>query len=378
MSPTPQRANLKDELTPDELTLELAEKAFATPQEGRSLGVDPETGHEVVAKDGRYGPYVTEVLPEAGRARRRRGQRRKKGKKPTGPKPRTGSLLRSMDLETVTLEDALRLLSLPRVVGVDPNTNEEITAQNGRYGPYLKRGTDSRSLATEEQMFDITLDEALKIYSEPKRRGGQGASAPPLRELGNDPATGKPMVIKDGRFGPYVTDGETNASLRKGDDVLSITDERAAELLADRRARGPVKRTTKKAAKKKAPAKKAGQEGQPRRLARIRRCATRRPRSARDHQVQRPGQLGRRGAAAQFDDLADVPAQRLGVERAADRDRRRQHVALLQLGELGEPGGLVDRVADHRVLEAGLGADVAGDGAARRHPDAELGLAQAP
>jgi DNA topoisomerase I len=260
--PTPQRANLKDELTPDELTLELAEKAFATPQEGRSLGVDPETGHEVVAKDGRYGPYVTEVLPAPPEAPDDgAGSAAKKPKKPTGPKPRTGSLLRTMDLETVTLEDALRLLSLPRVVGVDPNTNEEITAQNGRYGPYLKRGTDSRSLATEEQMFDITLDEALKIYSEPKRRGGQRASAPPLRELGNDPATEKPMVIKDGRFGPYVTDGETNASLRKGDDVMSLTDERAAELLADRRARGPVKRTKKAAkkapAKKKAAAKKA-------------------------------------------------------------------------------------------------------------------------
>lgn len=258
----PQRANLKDELTPDELTLELAEKLFATPQEGRSLGVDPATGHEIVAKDGRYGPYVTEVLPEPpddGDA----GSTAKKGKKPTGPKPRTGSLLRSMDLETVTLEDALRLLSLPRVVGVDPNTGEEITAQNGRYGPYLKRGTDSRSLATEEQMFDITLDEALKIYAEPKRRGGQRATAPPLRELGEDPATGKPMVIKDGRFGPYVTDGETNASLRKGDDVLSITDERAAELLADRRARGPVKRTKKASAKKttkKAAAKKAAKK----------------------------------------------------------------------------------------------------------------------
>ncbi|HYZ66209.1 MAG TPA: type I DNA topoisomerase, partial [Mycobacterium sp.] len=256
--PKPQRANLKDELTPDELTLDLAEKLFSTPQEGRSLGVDPETGHEIVAKDGRYGPYVTEVLPEPEEPEDGAGSMAKKGKKPTGPKPRTGSLLRSMDLETVTLEDALRLLSLPRVVGVDPNTNEEITAQNGRYGPYLKRGTDSRSLATEEQMFDITLDEALKIYAEPKRRGGQRAAAPPLRELGNDPATGKPMVIKDGRFGPYVTDGETNASLRKGDDVLSITDERAAELLADRRARGPVKRTKKAAAKKKAPAKKAG------------------------------------------------------------------------------------------------------------------------
>jgi DNA topoisomerase-1 len=254
----PQRANLNDSLTPDELTLELAEKLFSTPQEGRSLGVDPVTGHEIVAKDGRYGPYVTELLPEPEEPRDEgsAGAPAKKGKKPTGPKPRTGSLLRSMDLEAVTLEDALKLLSLPRIVGVDPATSEEITAQNGRYGPYLKRGTDSRSLATEDQMFTVTLDEALKIYSEPKRRAGQGAAAPPLRELGADAASGKPMVIKDGRFGPYVTDGETNASLRKGDDVLSITDERAAELLADRRARGPVKRT-KKAPAKKAPAKKA-------------------------------------------------------------------------------------------------------------------------
>jgi DNA topoisomerase I len=258
----PQRANLNDSLTPDELTLELAEKLFSTPQEGRSLGVDPVTGHEIVAKDGRYGPYVTELLPEPEEPRDEgsAGASAKKGKKPTGPKPRTGSLLRSMDLETVTLDDALKLLSLPRIVGVDPATSEEITAQNGRYGPYLKRGTDSRSLTTEDQMFTVTLDEALKIYSEPKRRAGQGAAAPPLRELGADPASGKPMVIKDGRFGPYVTDGETNASLRKGDDVLSITDERAAELLADRRARGPVKRT-KKAPAKKAPAKKAAKRG---------------------------------------------------------------------------------------------------------------------
>ncbi|OBH26280.1 type I DNA topoisomerase [Mycobacterium sp. E1319] len=250
----PQRANLNDSLTPDELTLEVAEQLFATPQEGRVLGVDPATGHEIVAKDGRYGPYVSEVLPEP--PDDDSGAPAKKGKKPTGPKPRTGSLLRSMDLQTITLEDALRLLSLPRVVGVDPATGEEITAQNGRYGPYLKRGTDSRSLATEEQMFDITLDEALKIYAEPKRRGRQAAAAPPLRELGADPVSGKPMVIKDGRFGPYVTDGETNASLRKGDDVASVTDERAAELLADRRARWPVKRPAKKATRK-APAKKA-------------------------------------------------------------------------------------------------------------------------
>ena len=252
--PTPQRANLSEEITPDELSLELAETLFATPQEGRVLGVDPESGHEIVARDGRYGPYVTEVLPpppdEDG------GVSAKKGKKPTGPKPRTGSLLRSMDLQTITLDDALKLLSLPRLVGVDPQSGEEITAQNGRYGPYLKRGTDSRSLATEEQIFDITLDEALRIYAEPKRRGRQGVAAPPLRELGNDSATGKPMVIKDGRFGPYVTDGETNASLRKGDDVLTITDERAAELLADRRARGPVKKAAKKTVRRKAATKK--------------------------------------------------------------------------------------------------------------------------
>jgi len=266
--PTPQRANLNDSWTPDELTLELAEELFATPQGGRSLGVDPDTGHEIVAKDGRYGPYVTEVLPaipdlDAGdTGGDESGAPAKKAKKPTGPKPRTGSLLRTMDLQTVTLEDALRLLSLPRAVGVDPSSGEEITAQNGRYGPYLKRGTDSRSLATEEQMFDITLEDALKIYAEPKRRGRQGAAAPPLRELGTDPASGQPMVVKDGRFGPYVTDGETNASLRKGDEVASITDERAAELLADRRSRGPAKRPAKKVARK-APAKKAAAKKSP-------------------------------------------------------------------------------------------------------------------
>jgi DNA topoisomerase-1 len=258
--PTPQRANLHDSLTPDELTLEVAEELFATPQEGRSLGVDPESGHEVVAKDGRYGPYVTEVLPKPDDDDGTAGQPAKKGKKPTGPKPRTGSLLRSMDLQTVTLEDALKLLSLPRVVGVDPDSKEEITAQNGRYGPYLKRGNDSRSLATEDQIFDVTLEEALKLYAEPKRRGRQGAAAPPLRELGNDQASGQPMVIKDGRFGPYVTDGETNASLRKGDDVLSITDARASELLADRRARGPVKKTAKRPAAKKTAAKKTAKK----------------------------------------------------------------------------------------------------------------------
>ncbi|MEV2222929.1 type I DNA topoisomerase [Nocardia vinacea] len=251
-----QRANLPDDLPPDELTAAVAEKLFSTPQEGRTLGTDPATGHEIVAKEGRFGPYVTEILPEPA-AEEAPAPAKKTAKKAAAPKPRTGSLFKDMDLATITLDDALKLLSLPRVVGADPASGEEITAQNGRYGPYLKKGTDSRSLLNEDQIFTVTLDEALKIYAEPKRRGRQAASAAALRELGNDSATGKPMVIKDGRFGPYVTDGETNASLRKGDEVDSITDERASELLADRRARGPVKKTAKKAAAKKTPAKKA-------------------------------------------------------------------------------------------------------------------------
>ncbi|MTE12270.1 type I DNA topoisomerase [Nocardia aurantiaca] len=255
-NPVSQRANLPDDLPPDELTPEVAEKLFATPQEGRSLGIDPATGHEIVAKEGRFGPYVTEVLPEPVEEVDT-GAKKTTKKAADKPKPRTGSLFKSMSVESVTLEEALRLLSLPRVVGVDPTSGDEITAQNGRYGPYLKKGTDSRSLADEEQIFTVSLEDALKIYAEPKRRGGQSASAPPLRELGVDPVSEKPMVIKDGRFGPYVTDGETNASLRKGDEVESITDARASELLADRRARGPVKKAAKKTAKKAAAKKTA-------------------------------------------------------------------------------------------------------------------------
>ncbi|MGH3707049.1 MAG: type I DNA topoisomerase [Pseudonocardiaceae bacterium] len=242
-----RRANLTDDLPPDELTPEVAERLFATPVEGRSLGTDPGTGHEIVAKEGRYGPYVTEVLPDDS-PEPDKGAKKSAAKK---PKPRTGSLFKSMSLETVSLDDALRLLSLPRVVGTDPDTGQEITAQNGRYGPYLKRGTDSRSLTDEEQLFTITLDEACKVYAEPKRRGRQAAAKPPLRELDSDPVTGKPMVVKEGRFGPYVTDGEgVNASLRKGDSVETLTAERAAELLAEKRAKGPaVPRTGTRRAK---------------------------------------------------------------------------------------------------------------------------------
>nr|WP_296764253.1 type I DNA topoisomerase [Rhodococcus sp. (in: high G+C Gram-positive bacteria)] len=293
--PISQRANLPDDLPPDELTIDFAEKLFATPQEGRKLGADPLTGHEIVAKEGRFGPYVTEILPEpepaptppepdivpipvggesgdeggttktaVKKAAAKKAPAKKAAKKATGPKPRTGSLLKSMDLATITLEDALKLLSLPRVVGVDPESKDEITAQNGRYGPYLKKGTDSRSLTDEEQLFTVSLEDALKIYAEPKRRGRQGEAKPPLRELGVDPISEAPMVIKDGRFGPYVTDGETNASLRKDDEVATITDDRASELLADRRARGPVKKkATKKAATKKATATKTATKKAP-------------------------------------------------------------------------------------------------------------------
>jgi DNA topoisomerase-1 len=244
-----QRANLPEDLAPDELTLELAEKLFATPQEGRVLGNDPGSGHEIVAKEGRFGPYVTELLPEPEPLPEDATPAQKKAAKAKQPKPRTGSLFKTMAVETVTLDDALKLLSLPRVVGKDPESGDEITAQNGRYGPYLKKGTDSRSLENEEQLFGVTLEEALKIYAQPKTRGRQAAAKAPLKELGNDPVSGNPMVVKDGRFGPYVTDGEVNASLRRSDSVETLTDERAAELLAEKRAKGPT-------TKKRAPVKK--------------------------------------------------------------------------------------------------------------------------
>jgi DNA topoisomerase-1 len=248
-----QRANLPEDLPPDELTSEIAEKLFATPQEGRLLGTDPVSGHEIVAKEGRFGPYVTEVLPEAEEpGADAAGKKTSKAKK---AKPRTGSLFKSMSIETVTLEDALKLLSLPRVVGKDPESGDEITAQNGRYGPYLKKGTDSRSLENEDQLFSVTLDDALKIYAEPKRRGRQGAAKPPLKELGDDPVSGKPMIVKDGRFGAYVTDGEFNATLRKDDSIEELTSERAAELLAEKRAKGPAPKR-KAPVRKKAVAKK--------------------------------------------------------------------------------------------------------------------------
>ncbi|MFE9602567.1 type I DNA topoisomerase [Streptomyces hokutonensis] len=239
-----QRADVPEDLAPDELSVEHAEELLAKPSGDFELGADPESGHQIIARDGRYGPYVTEVLPEG---------TPKTGK--NAVKPRTASLFKSMTLDTVTLADALKLMSLPRVVGKDAE-GVEITAQNGRYGPYLKKGTDSRSLQTEDQLFTITLEEALEIYSQPKQRG-RAAAKPPLKELGVDPVSEKPVVVKDGRFGPYVTDGETNATLRSGDSVEEITPERGYELLAEKRAKSPAKKTAKKAPAKKTAAKKA-------------------------------------------------------------------------------------------------------------------------
>ena len=266
-----KRANVPADLAPDELTVDKARELFTrAADDGRELGVDPVSGHVIIAKDGRYGPYVTEVLPEpeetaeaeatkaATTAKTAKSAKAKKTAKAAKPKPRTASLLRSMDLSTVTLEQALDLLSLPRVVGQDPESGEDITAQNGRYGPYLKKGTDSRSLETEEQIFTVTLEQALEIFAQPKRRRGQAAARGPLRELGQDPATEKPVVIKDGRFGPYITDGQTNVTVPRSEDPATISAERAFELLADKRAKGPAKkRTTKKTTAKKATTKKA-------------------------------------------------------------------------------------------------------------------------
>lgn len=243
----PKRVSLPDDLAPDELTAEKARELIEKQGDGdRELGVDPESGHTIVAKNGRFGPYVTEVLPES-------DEKPKRGAKK--PKPRTASLFKSMDLNTIGLEEALKLLSLPRIVGQDAE-GVDITAQNGRYGPYLKKGTDSRSIESEEQIFTITLEEAEKIFAQPKTRGRR-AARPPLKEFGTDPNSEKPVVLKDGRFGPYVTDGTTNATLRKDDTVEGITAERAFQLLAEKRAKGPAKKktTTRKTTARKTTAK---------------------------------------------------------------------------------------------------------------------------
>jgi DNA topoisomerase I len=268
-------APVPEDLPPDELTLDKALELLSAPREGRLLGTDPDTGMEVYAKAGRFGPYVQLGEMEEG----------------SKVKPRTSSLFNRMALDTLTLDEALALLSLPRLVGVDPADGAEVTALNGRYGPYLQKtlpdgSTDTRSLDDEDQLLTIDMAGVAEAFAQPKRRRGQAAPKPPLKELGPDPVSGKPMVVKEGRWGPYVTDGETNASLRTGDDPATLTDDRAAELLGERRARGPAKKgARKKAAKKKAtkktakkaPAKKAAAKKAPTKKAATKKAATKAP-----------------------------------------------------------------------------------------------------
>ena len=233
-----ERASVPDDLPPDELTVDRALSLIAAPADDRTLGDDPETGLAVTVRTGRFGPYV-QVGDDSADG---------------GEKPKRASLLASMQPETVTLEDALKVLSLPRVVGADPADGEEIVVQNGRYGPYISKGKENRSLDSEDQLFTVTLEQCLELLAQPRRRRGQTAK-PPLRELGPDPATDKSMVVKDGRYGPYVTDGDVNASLGKGDSVEALTVERASELLQIRRDKIAAG-GGKPAARRKSPAKK--------------------------------------------------------------------------------------------------------------------------
>ncbi len=269
----PRRVNLPDDLAPDELTEAKAQELIDAPVQGdRVLGENPENGKLVVVKDGRFGPYVTEVEPEVdGEARRLdavdpatgevvEAPKPKRGaKKAAAPKPRTASLFKRMQVEAIDLDTALQLLDLPRVVGLDPESGEEITAQNGRYGPYLKKGADTRTLPSEDAIFEIDLPGALELFAQPKYGARRASSA--LKEFDNDPVSGKPIKVKDGRFGPYVTDGTTNATIPRAESVEDVTFERAVELLQLKRAKGPAapraKRTTTRATTaKKAPAKK--------------------------------------------------------------------------------------------------------------------------
>ncbi|EZP25190.1 type I DNA topoisomerase [Microbacterium oleivorans] len=251
---TPRRINVPEDLAPDELTPEKARELIDAPVGGdRVLGQNPETGRDVVIKDGRFGPYLEEVLPEeeapAEEVKPKRG-----AKKVVAPKPKRASLFKSMSPDTIDLGTALKLLSLPREVGADPESGTVITAQNGPYGPYIKKGTDSRSIASEDMIFDITLEQALEIYSQPKYANRAATS---LKEFEPDPVSGKPIRIKDGRFGAYVTDGTTNVTIPKGQTSDEITFEVAVQMLADKRAKGPApKRTTRKPAARKPAAKK--------------------------------------------------------------------------------------------------------------------------
>ena len=250
-------ANIPETMAPDELTLQVAIDLLAQPSGERELGIHPETNLPLLAKSGRFGPYITEVFPEPEMVvDKKTGELKKPRKKKDAPKPKTASLLSTMTLDTITIDDALKLMSLPRTLG--DYEEVPITVQSGRYGPYMTHGTDSRTLTSEDQLFAITLDEAIELYKQPKVRR-RGVAKPPLKDLGIDPASQKPVLVKDGRFGIYITDGETNATLRRGDNVEFLTLERGLELLAGRRAweienggAGRVKKSSKRA-KKAAP-----------------------------------------------------------------------------------------------------------------------------
>ena len=226
-------ANIPEGTAPDEMNLAYAQELLAKPSGERELGIDPETGYTIVAKSGRYGPYVTEIIPEPEPVINPKTGKPKRVKKTDFPVAKTASLFSTMDLNTITYEDALKLLSLPRVLGTN-DKGEEITVQNGRYGPYLRAGNDSRTLTSQDQIFTISLAEAVAIYSKPKERR-RGVAKPPLKDFGIDPVTGKHILVKDGRFGMYVTDGETNAAFRRGDTLEALDLVRAQELLASRR-----------------------------------------------------------------------------------------------------------------------------------------------
>ncbi|MEJ6553962.1 type I DNA topoisomerase [Microbacterium esteraromaticum] len=266
----PRIVNVPEDLAPDELTAAKARELIDAPVAGdRVLGENPENGKVIVVKDGRFGPYVQENDPvsDDDAVDEATGEvvdkPKKKSKKEAAPKPRTASLFRSMSVDTIDLDTALQLLSLPRVVGTDPATGEEITAQNGRFGPYLKKGTDSRSLESESQIFDVTLEQALELYAQPKYGARKASSA--LKEFEADPVSGKPIRIRDGRFGAYVTDGETNVTIPRGQTPDDVTFEIAVQMLADKRAKGPAPKrgAAKKAPAKKAPAKKSAAKKAP-------------------------------------------------------------------------------------------------------------------
>jgi DNA topoisomerase-1 len=285
---TPRRVNIPQDLAPDELTPAKAHELIDAPVvTDRVIGINPENGKRIVAKDGRFGPYVTELDPEepadgatgdgstdgsiidgsvvdavtgevletaavaaeasatitepttaAEKPAAKKPAAKRAPKKVAAAKPRTASLFKSMDLASIDLGTALQLLDLPRIVGLDPESGEEIQAQNGRYGPYLKKGADTRSLTSEDQIFDIDLAGAIELYAQPKYGARRASSA--LKEFEADPVSGKPIRVKDGRFGPYVTDGETNATIPKSESVEEIDFERAVQLLADKRAKGPA------------------------------------------------------------------------------------------------------------------------------------------